>query len=156
MSWKPVGDDFTVTGFSCWSVPTNTVKSKVTLSLLLFSPFLLINSFSWVSHKSTKASNPTPPFLTHLLTLSSSVGQCCLCWFPFLRSLYSGVPALSLGSSLFVNWTYCVCSLALSHPSCPSAWHVPSAASAGDILSNCQRAPMCYSVCLCMFVWICV
>lgn len=55
-----------------------------------------------------------------------------------------------------MDLTYCGCgcSLALSHPPCPSACHVPSAAPAGDILSNCQHSPMCYSLSYCMFLWI--
>lgn len=43
-----------------------------------------------------------------------------------------------------MDWTYCGCSLAPSRPSCPSAWHVPSAASAGDVHSNSQRVPTCF------------
>lgn len=52
-------------------------------------------------------------------------------------SLYWGVPSLSVSSSLFIDWTYCSCSLAPSRPSCPSAWHVPSAAPAGGVLLAC-------------------
>lgn len=97
----------------------------------LLASFLLISSSSVSEHRVFFF-----VFFFNYFT-SCPIGQYCLSQLPFWGwSLHVDVPAFSVSSSLFTDWTYCGCSLALSHPSCPSAWHVPSAAPAGDVLSK--------------------
>lgn len=141
---------------SSWDYP---YKHSQEQGHIVTSPFSFLSlSSSSVSYKAQVL--PCLLFNTNLLSyflVSSSVIQYCLDQFPFSSvvggSLDLGVPVLSVSSCfVFIAWTYCGCSLALSPPSCPSAWHVPSAAPAGDVLSNCYRAPTCHSLCLCGYM----
>lgn len=108
-------------------------------------PFLpcVLDYFSSAKHKAQHLSISSllihlqfGALLVTIVSVSLSLSWVGLCIELLLYSISSSFD--------LTDWS---CSLASGCFSCSSAWHVPSAAPAGDVLSHYERAPMCLSVC---------